>query len=191
MDNEDEKTDGDSSQGHPSGWVYILENEGRPNLFKIGMTIHNPHLRASELSRETGIPSPFIVGRAYFVKDRYKAEKLIHKELEPYRFNENREFFYNYDERNRGWYPFQESIETILGGNFLLDECTSAARMNTLEALMEASQEVIAELKKEFEEANKKILRLKRTIEKLQNANQENNTSVISELPSSKPAVDG
>jgi hypothetical protein len=178
LDKGDEKADGDSRQGHPSGWVYMLENKGMPSLFKIGMTIHNPHLRASELSRETGIPAPFFVRKAYFVKDRCKAEKLIHKELDSYRYNENREFFQNTD-----WGIFRDIIEEILSEHRLLDECTFASRLNWLEDLNEAGDEIRAELEKDLEEANKKNIRLKGTIEKLQNANQDNDTTIIAELP--------
>ncbi len=188
MDNGDEKTDGDIRQGHPSGWVYILENDGMPHLFKIGMTTHNPNLRASELSRETGVPSPFIVGRAYFVKDRYKAEKLIHLELEPYRFRDNREFFVDYNNQNliHPWLHFDTIIVKILLDNKLLDKCTGMSGLLGVEELFldgVNDRKRLVNIEKELEEANKLIVRLKRTIEKLQNDTQDNDTSVLADLP--------
>ena len=166
MDIGDERTVSDSKQGHPSGWIYILENQGMPDLFKIGMTVHNPHLRAGELSRETGVPSPFFVRKAYFVKDRCKAEKLIHKELDSYRYNENREFFQNYGEHNTGWTKFQDIIEKLLSENYLLDECTSADRMNFQEMTIEEGEKIQGDLKRELKEAYEEISRLKKELKK-------------------------
>lgn len=75
------------------GYVYILINSSMRGLVKIGETSRNPEQRASELSKPTGIPTPFEVAYEEFVQDRKTVEKLLHTELAPYREEQNREFF--------------------------------------------------------------------------------------------------
>ena len=92
MDNGDAKTNNDTRQDHPSGFVYILSNQAFEGLLKIGETSLSPYQRAREL-QGTGVPRPFIVERAFFVKDRKTSESLLHKALEIHRLEDNREFF--------------------------------------------------------------------------------------------------
>jgi hypothetical protein len=76
-----------------SGFVYLLTNESMPGYVKIGQTESNPFVRASDLFT-TGVPTRFIVARAWFVVDRVKVEKLLHDAFDPYRVEAgNREFF--------------------------------------------------------------------------------------------------
>ena len=74
------------------GWVYVLTNEAMPGLVKIGYTMKDPAIRAEDLSRETGIPMPFVViYKALCVSPR-DVEQAVHKYLEAVRVNNQREF---------------------------------------------------------------------------------------------------
>lgn len=76
------------------GIVYILRNSAlRETVVKIGRTNRSAEIRASELSRPTGIPKPFEVLYEEAVGDCEKAEKLIHQRLSNHRINQSREFF--------------------------------------------------------------------------------------------------
>ena len=76
------------------GWVYVLRNSSfkRP-LLKIGETSRPPHIRAAELSSETGVPGDFELVYFVHVQDRYTAEGLVHHQLESYRVSARKEFF--------------------------------------------------------------------------------------------------
>lgn len=81
------------------GSVYILTNEGMPNLVKIGYTNRSAQKRAEELYRDingnaiTGVPSPFDVAHEEFCEKPEELERLIHQELNELRHNKEREFF--------------------------------------------------------------------------------------------------
>lgn len=66
-----------------------------PNLVKIGKTHRNPDERAEELSRATGVATPFDVVYYECFEDCDKTEKLIHQLLQDkgLRLSNNREFF--------------------------------------------------------------------------------------------------
>ena len=85
------------------GWIYFASN---PNLFhydkdtetykplyKIGYTcLGNPKTRINQLFK-TGLPNPFVIKFAKCVKHSHEKEQIIHKILDKYRINDNREFF--------------------------------------------------------------------------------------------------
>lgn len=77
------------------GYIYILTNRSMPNLVKIGKTHRNPDERAEELSRATGVATPFDVVYYECFEDCDKTEKLIHQLLQDkgLRLSNNREFF--------------------------------------------------------------------------------------------------
>jgi|GEM_PF-3261418 len=75
------------------GWVYILSNPVMPGIYKVGMTTINPETRAKDISRGTGVPTPFVVEKSFHVENPAQAEKEIHEALSEYRVNDNREFF--------------------------------------------------------------------------------------------------
>ncbi len=77
------------------GYVYILSNPLYPSLVKIGHTKKHPQVRANEISRKTGVLGMFIVEWfAVVKKDKcFTAEKIVHKNLEVYRFIKHKEFF--------------------------------------------------------------------------------------------------
>lgn len=77
------------------GYVYILINSSMPGLIKVGKTTKAPNERADELSKATGVPTPFVVGYQMAVNNCTKAEQFVHTCLESkgHRINDNREFF--------------------------------------------------------------------------------------------------
>ena len=73
--------------------VYVLANEGMPNLIKIGKTQRKDlNARMSELY-STGVPFPFQCLWAGEVKDCTKIESILHNAFRDKRVNPKREFF--------------------------------------------------------------------------------------------------
>lgn len=73
--------------------VYVLSNEGMPNLIKIGKTQRKDlQARMSELY-STGVPFPFECLWAGEVKDCTRIEAIIHNAFRDKRVNPKREFF--------------------------------------------------------------------------------------------------
>jgi hypothetical protein len=77
------------------GYLYVLANSAMPNMVKVGKTTRSPLERAEELSRATGLPTPFIVVYEQLFADFGAAESFVHVYLETkgYRVANNREFF--------------------------------------------------------------------------------------------------
>lgn len=77
------------------GYIYVLANSAMPDLVKVGKTTRTPSERAAELSKVTGVPTPFIVVYEQLVDDCTAAEEFVHTVLEQQGFREsnNREFF--------------------------------------------------------------------------------------------------
>ena len=74
-----------------SGFVYILDNEIMPNMYKVGFTARNPDKRADEISSKSGLPKPFKVKKYWRTNDPYIVEQRIHEALSE--FAEGKEFF--------------------------------------------------------------------------------------------------
>ena len=80
-------------------YVYILESISMPDMVKIGYTKNNPEDRANQLSKSTGVPTPFNVVYSYSCFNGERIEKAVHKHFRKKRVNSQREFFYiNADE---------------------------------------------------------------------------------------------
>lgn len=76
------------------GWVYAFLNRSfTPRMYKIGETSRPPHLRAKELSSETGVPTNYEMAYFVHVLDRIQAEQIVHQYLSEYRVAGNKEFF--------------------------------------------------------------------------------------------------
>lgn len=75
------------------GYLYMLGNDCMPGIYKIGMTRRDPDARALELSKATGVPTPFNVLHAKKVFSPALAERHVHQELACCRVNDSREFF--------------------------------------------------------------------------------------------------
>jgi hypothetical protein len=80
-------------KGDYDSWVYIMSNPSIPNMYKIGYTKHTPTERAKQLSNSTGVVLPYIVEWAFHCFNGENLEYEIHKCLEKYRVNSQREFF--------------------------------------------------------------------------------------------------
>lgn len=73
--------------------VYVLTNEGMPDLVKIGLTTNRVEERISQLSSHSGVPFPFECYFAAEVDDCAKLEKILHSLFSEARVNPKREFF--------------------------------------------------------------------------------------------------
>lgn len=73
--------------------VYILENPSMPGIFKIGYTKGDPNDRADQLSKGTGIPTPYKVVYSYNCFNGERIERAVHKHFKKQRVNNDREFF--------------------------------------------------------------------------------------------------
>ena len=83
-----------SSTKTETGYVYIMHNPSlRDELLKIGITTRDPHIRAKELSRKTGVPQPYVVAYWQWVMNPKATEAKIHDYANHYRINKGREFF--------------------------------------------------------------------------------------------------
>lgn len=78
-----------------AGYVYVLINPSFPGMVKIGCTTRSTTERAAELSRVTGVPTPFIVAFEQAFDDCQSAEAYVHAVLSDkgHRTSANREFF--------------------------------------------------------------------------------------------------
>ena len=66
------------SMTEAGGYIYILQNVSLPeSRLKIGRTTIHPDSRASDLSRATGVPTPFTVVWYSETCDCYLAEKIV------------------------------------------------------------------------------------------------------------------
>ena len=83
----------ENREGDGDSWVYVLSNKTMPNLVKIGYTDKTPDKRAEQVSRGTGVPVKFSVEFAFRCFNARALEYEIHKYLDQYRVNNDREFF--------------------------------------------------------------------------------------------------
>lgn len=91
--NQDEHMALESSEN--SGYIYVMMNPSMQGIVKIGFTRRTPEERLEELSKATGVPTPFILVYKEHFNDCIRAEKLIHSMLEERgeKVSSNREFF--------------------------------------------------------------------------------------------------
>ena len=80
-------------EGEYDSWVYVLSNPSLPNIFKIGYTSATPEERAQPISSATAVVLPYKVEYAFHCWNGEKLEHEIHKYLDSYRVNNQREFF--------------------------------------------------------------------------------------------------
>ncbi|QFG00429.1 hypothetical protein PB01_17370 [Psychrobacillus glaciei] len=78
-----------------AGYIYLMMNPSMNGIIKIGLTRRTPEERLEELSKATGVPTPFILVFKEQFNDCVRAEKMIHAILEERRerVSSNREFF--------------------------------------------------------------------------------------------------
>jgi hypothetical protein len=76
-----------------SEYVYVLVNKSVPNMVKIGMTTNTPDQRAREISRGTGVATPWIPVYSFQCYRSDLLEADVHDHLREYRVNTHREMF--------------------------------------------------------------------------------------------------
>jgi hypothetical protein len=169
MDNGSGMSGDDERQGHPSGFVYILSNQAFEGLLKIGETSISPYQRAKEL-QGTGVPRPFIVERAFYVKERQNSERLVHEALNVHRLEDNREFFETSIENAisvaetilRKSDQLDNNIWPNTDREDKLDEEVKflRERLRSTETALEATRESMEQIKTQLEqsEASKKVV---------------------------------
>ena len=106
------KMEYENREGEGNSWVYVLTNSTMPGLCKIGYTKKPPEERVKEVSRGTGVPMPFEIAWAFKCFDGDILEREVHKYLDGYRENADREFFR---------IPLEEAKQTIkiLGARYI------------------------------------------------------------------------
>ena len=81
-------------EGVNPGHIYVMRSGSHSlDLYKIGKTSRPPDVRASDLTRATGVPTSFEVLASWEVGDIETVEKEAHRRLRAYRVNKRREFF--------------------------------------------------------------------------------------------------
>jgi len=81
-------------EGANPGHVYIMRSGAHGlDVYKVGKTGRSPEVRANELTRTTGVPTPFEVLARWEVGDVDLVESEAHRRLEAYRVSRRREFF--------------------------------------------------------------------------------------------------
>lgn len=76
------------------GYIYILINPSlQKNMLKIGKTTRTPEDRVKELSASSGVATPFYIAYELEVENCDEVERMIHQNLDKYRYMQNREFF--------------------------------------------------------------------------------------------------
>jgi hypothetical protein len=78
---------------YSTGWIYVLENEHMPAIFKVGFTRKTVEGRIGELSDHTGVPSRFACVYYCQVTSPDEMEQAIHLALKQHRVSKSREFF--------------------------------------------------------------------------------------------------
>jgi hypothetical protein len=79
--------------GDKQDWVYVLSNAAMPGILKIGYTRRDLDVRVIELSKSTGVATPFKLEWAFNCYDGDILELEVHRSLEDYRVTSNKEFF--------------------------------------------------------------------------------------------------
>ena len=62
------------------GWVYVITNKAMPGLVKVGFSMKDTEIRASELNH-TGTPHPYVVEYDVLVENPHNVEQSIHRKL--------------------------------------------------------------------------------------------------------------
>lgn len=74
------------------GWVYVLSNKGMIGIVKVGFSMKDPSIRASELSG-TSTPHDFVVEYEVLTDNPRDIERVAHRTLTKSGLHEGREYF--------------------------------------------------------------------------------------------------
>jgi hypothetical protein len=81
------------SDGQGDELIYVLSNPTYPGLLKIGYTRKEIGIRIKDLSKATGVPTPFKLEYIFRCSNGMELESEIHRHLKEFRPNNQREFF--------------------------------------------------------------------------------------------------
>ena len=81
------------SDGVGKEFIYVLSNPSFPGLLKIGYTRKDIGIRIKDLSKATGVPTPFKLEYMFRCNNGLELESEIHKHLKEFIPNNYREFF--------------------------------------------------------------------------------------------------
>jgi hypothetical protein len=76
-----------------TGHIYVLQNTSVPGIFKIGFTERSVADRLNEINSATGVITPWQVRDFWFTQNPYVMEQEIHRRLNDFRVEDNREGF--------------------------------------------------------------------------------------------------
>jgi hypothetical protein len=76
-----------------TGHIYVLQNTSVPGVFKIGFTERSVADRLNEINSSSGVISPWQVRDFWFTQNPYVMEQEIHRRLDDFRVEDNREGF--------------------------------------------------------------------------------------------------
>lgn len=111
------------------GFLYVMENAGMPDLYKIGYTTRSLKEREGELSSHEGVPFPFFTRFSIHLREPEKAEKAAHMMYESKRIYTNKEFFRFSDDEDEFGY-FLEHLVSIcftIHNGFAIDDAIATA----------------------------------------------------------------
>lgn len=75
------------------GFVYVINHDYMPGVYKIGYTDRSPMQRLQELASSTSVPTGFNLVFYGEFQNAQSIEASIHEQLANYRIDESREFF--------------------------------------------------------------------------------------------------
>jgi hypothetical protein len=84
---------GSKKSPHSTGHIYVLQNTSVPGIFKIGFTERSVADRLNEINSATGVITPWQVRDFWFTQNPYVMEQEIHRRLNDFRVEDNREGF--------------------------------------------------------------------------------------------------
>jgi hypothetical protein len=84
---------GNKKSPFTTGHIYILQNTSVPGIFKIGFTERSVADRLNEINSATGVITPWQVRDFWFTQNPYAMEQEIHRRLNEFRVEDNREGF--------------------------------------------------------------------------------------------------
>lgn len=152
------------------GWVYIISNRAMPGLFKIGHTLKDPEIRASEMNSEAS-PHKYIVDYEAFVDNPKNIELNAHKLLRT--FHESKEWFRC---------DISQAVSAIR------DACSNKIHMENFKALerqkifADIARRKLAELKIKSEQ-EKKLSKQKEYNQQVENIELDYRNSIILYIP--------
>jgi hypothetical protein len=84
---------GSKKSPHSTGHIYVLQNTSVPGIFKSGFTERSVADRVNEINSSSGVILPWQIRDFWFTQNPYIMEQEIHRRLDDFRVEDNREGF--------------------------------------------------------------------------------------------------